>query len=421
MMTTVACSLDFPLTSTDAEFLQPPPRWFKQCKLVKVEGDTIFLHCRRTATCFTEDGCKVNVRACELLSQNLGFKSPYLRCQAHAADGSIKRLAKSKTMCVDIVVDTAKELKSIIKHFQNSPLHTEYLREAMRMMGMKPLFILNWASTRMCGLLTACERITRILVPFIDTVTQLNIKEETAQKLLTPMHLNCLLILGELQHVFCPKYLRPLDKSDIIISEVFHIVQSSLQEIRSFRSTLSEDFVKNLEFDQYGNLWAHISLKNAAAESNHCDHLNAPEIIEDNGDSDTSTYTDSESEESEDSDIELESDIRPLNKASHKKVNQPVVNSDRLMKKPTGHTTEGFSNHTVMLRYSHKPKRNITKEELADLKMELLDLTKTIRDNLIKNIEDQNPPDSLVGWWSCLDLDSSEDIDSRKEKIKRIF
>ena len=75
-----------------------------------------------------------------------------------------------------------------------------------------------------------------------------------------------------------------------------------------------------------------------------------------------------------------------------------------------------------MLRYSHKPKRNITKEEeLADLKMELLDLTKTIRDNLIKNIEDQNPPDSLVGWWSCLDLDSSEDIDSRKEKIKRIF
>ena len=78
-------------------------------------------------------------------------------------------------MCVDIVVDTAKELKSIIKHFQNSPLHTEYIREAMRMTGMKPLFILNWALTTMCDLLTACVRITGILLPFIDTVTQFNI------------------------------------------------------------------------------------------------------------------------------------------------------------------------------------------------------------------------------------------------------
>lgn len=169
-------------------------------------------------------------------------------------------------MCVDTVVETAKEIKVIVKHFNNSPLHTEYLKESMRMLDLIPIHILNWSSTRMCGLLTACDRLTKILIPFIDTITQLNIKEETAQKLLAPLHLCCLLILGELEHIFCPAYLKPLDKPDVTISEVYGIIQASLIQIKSFKSVIAEEFVENLQFDKHGNLWAHIFLKSTSDE-----------------------------------------------------------------------------------------------------------------------------------------------------------
>ena len=34
---------------------------------------------------------------------NYGFTIPSLRCSSHACDGTLKRLARSKTMCVDEV------------------------------------------------------------------------------------------------------------------------------------------------------------------------------------------------------------------------------------------------------------------------------------------------------------------------------
>lgn len=56
---------------------------------MEVEGDTIVLQCPSTATCFTGDGCAVNLKACRLMSENFGFQTPYIRCQAHTSDGSI--------------------------------------------------------------------------------------------------------------------------------------------------------------------------------------------------------------------------------------------------------------------------------------------------------------------------------------------
>ena len=44
-----------------------------------------------------------------------------------------------------------------------------------------------------------------------------------------------------------------------------------------------------------------------------------------------------------------------------------------------------------------------------------------IKDNLVENIEDQNPPDSLVAHWSCLDFDATDDKETQIEKLEKIF
>ena len=89
-----------------------------------------------------------------------------------------------------------KRIKYFVKAFEKSPFHTGYLKNILKIMELRTLHILNRASTRMCNLLTACQQITEILVPFIETITHLEIKKETANKLLAPEHLTCILILG---------------------------------------------------------------------------------------------------------------------------------------------------------------------------------------------------------------------------------
>ena len=152
MLTEISRNESFPLSSSD--HITPPIKFFKQCKLLKIEGDTLYLLCCNWPTCLTGDGCYVNLKGCRILHSDWGLWAPFVRCQSHSADGSIKRMATSKTMCVPLVVNMAKNLKILLKHFINSPLHTGVLKEAMRALEMMPLHILNWASTRMSSLLT---------------------------------------------------------------------------------------------------------------------------------------------------------------------------------------------------------------------------------------------------------------------------
>ena len=46
----------------------------------------------------------------KLLSELYGFTAPPLRCSSHACDGTLKRLARSKTMCVDEVKELHESL-----------------------------------------------------------------------------------------------------------------------------------------------------------------------------------------------------------------------------------------------------------------------------------------------------------------------
>ena len=63
------------------------------------------------------DGCAESKYAGDSLATNHGLLSPTTSCSAHAASGSIKRMASSKTMCVEEVVIFASKIRPILRHF----------------------------------------------------------------------------------------------------------------------------------------------------------------------------------------------------------------------------------------------------------------------------------------------------------------
>ena len=136
----------FPLTMDDN--FEWAPQMFSICKLEKVEGDTLYLQCPRWPTSITADGCGVNILASELLKEDWGLHSPFTRCAAHRADGSLKRIAKSKTHCVAEVVETHNALKPIVGSFKHSSLHLDQLNESMSVFGFTRVKTLNWCAVR---------------------------------------------------------------------------------------------------------------------------------------------------------------------------------------------------------------------------------------------------------------------------------
>ena len=63
------------------------------------------------------NGCAVNKSAGDSLAANYGLLSPATRCSAHAASGSIKRMASSKTICVEEVNTFASGTRPILRYF----------------------------------------------------------------------------------------------------------------------------------------------------------------------------------------------------------------------------------------------------------------------------------------------------------------
>ena len=47
------------------------------------------------------DEISINTKAARVMKELYGIESPGFRCAAHTADGSLKRTAKSETMCVE--------------------------------------------------------------------------------------------------------------------------------------------------------------------------------------------------------------------------------------------------------------------------------------------------------------------------------
>ena len=89
------------------EGLIPAPKFFKQCRFIEIKNRVLVLQIPKRPSCATGDGCFTNVKGCKVMKKTHGFNTPWHRCNAHKSDGSLKRLATSRTFCVQEVVAMA--------------------------------------------------------------------------------------------------------------------------------------------------------------------------------------------------------------------------------------------------------------------------------------------------------------------------
>ena len=67
------------------------------------------------------------------------------RCSSHAADGSLKRIAKSESMSVEEVKSLYLTLRSVVRHFHCNVKSKELLDKALEMVEMeKGVHLTSW-------------------------------------------------------------------------------------------------------------------------------------------------------------------------------------------------------------------------------------------------------------------------------------
>ena len=126
-----------------------PPEYFKCCTVINIDYDVqkIDLLFNNWPVCIAADGCATNSAAVEMLVNKIGLLSPSTRCSAHAAHGSARCLATSKTMSVQEVVEYATKLRPVLKHFKNSGKSLCLLNDTLKLLEMKQIKALTWCPT----------------------------------------------------------------------------------------------------------------------------------------------------------------------------------------------------------------------------------------------------------------------------------
>ena len=128
------------LPETGIDFRPSPPTYFKlrTIKRVIVAGKEIHLSMSKTlpvGNC--GDGVSINSKAARVMKELYGSESPGFRCAAHAADGSLKCIAKSETMCAEEVKSFYKTLRSVVHFFQYSGKGKEALDQVIETVEMQ--------------------------------------------------------------------------------------------------------------------------------------------------------------------------------------------------------------------------------------------------------------------------------------------
>ena len=138
-----------------------PPAYMKMTTLREVDKDSkiIKLVVDNWPVLNCGDGVAVNRSAAVFVTNKYGLPSPSARCSVHASDGTLKRLAKSETMSVVEIATLYDNLRSIVKNFHFSIKNKEILDDAMSMLSLTLIKLINWGGTRMAHFLVACMTI----------------------------------------------------------------------------------------------------------------------------------------------------------------------------------------------------------------------------------------------------------------------
>ena len=142
-----------------------PQNYFRLGKLKKVdiEEKTIIIEASNkipVGNC--GDVVAVNTKAARIMCDLYGIPTPSYQCAAQSSEGTLKQLARSKTMCIAEVVKLYESLPTIVNHFSYSIKNKEALNSAMELLNMTPKHLLSWCSTQMAHFLDACTQINKV-------------------------------------------------------------------------------------------------------------------------------------------------------------------------------------------------------------------------------------------------------------------
>ena len=243
-----------------------PPEFFECCTIKSHDNENkkLELSFPNWPVCVTADGCSTNSSAINLLVDSISILSPDARCSAHACHGSERRLATSKTMCVQEVVDYATQIRPVSKHFKNSGKSHSLLNDAIKQLQMKPIRAMTWCPTRMGNLLTSSKRSTELLVPLSDVLASCNIKKEEATYFMSPKCLGIMHTLADVEKVFMKGFIRRLDGDNSLIIDVFHASAEAIKALEELKLAIFDSYINGLSEDESGNI--HLSTKTPTGE-----------------------------------------------------------------------------------------------------------------------------------------------------------
>ena len=93
-------------------------------------------------------------------------------------DGTLKRLARPKTMNVDKVKIFYECIRTKIKHFQCSLKDKVILNTCLAILELGEIHLISWCATRMTYLLEACHVLHSIIVALYDAMYTEAIRKE---------------------------------------------------------------------------------------------------------------------------------------------------------------------------------------------------------------------------------------------------
>ena len=113
-----------------------------------------------------------------------------------------------------------------------SPKSSEMLTNATDALELNTIHLLNWGSTRMAGFLDACIQLSKIIVPFLDTIIAGNIRPDETKYLASPKGLYLLQLFADIHPIFACKFLHNVGSDDVLICEVFNIANNTAEALK---------------------------------------------------------------------------------------------------------------------------------------------------------------------------------------------
>ena len=135
-------------------------------------------------------------------------------------------------------------LRTIIKHFEASIKNKEILNQALENLQLSQVHLISWCQTRMGHFHKACSVANDKLSAIYDVMATCNIHQDKMNSLFTVQSIYLLKLMTCLEKPFMGAYLRPSDKSDLLVSAVFNISEKLVILVIYFNTLNFKDFIQ---------------------------------------------------------------------------------------------------------------------------------------------------------------------------------